>query len=379
MTPHERYRLVTRFGSLDGLRALAILAVIWHHGPGHQASLLLLRHGYFGVHLFFVVSGFLITTLLIRERGATGRISLRNFYVRRTLRIFPLYYSTIAVYVLLVWAFRLHEPAGREFFGNLPYFLTYTSNWFVGTGSIGTGPIFVLAWSLATEEQFYCTWPWVEKYGGSRWPTILICFVSAFAFCVTAGWMNRLLPDASFVTTVILSVSLPIGLGVLLAHLVDSPSGFRAVSSVLGHRASSIVSLSALGLALLVETPTVVIYCLLAVLVATCVVREDHYLAPILKIRIITRIGVVSYGMYLFHALVYNLLSLIDIPLRILPDRESVSGFLVAASVTFLIAGASYDHFEARLLRLKERFASGVSAGPARALREPVTEDVAQA
>ena len=99
MSESESRRFVeTRhFPALDGLRGLSILAVIWHHAVDPAGI-----WGYFGVSLFFAISGFLITTLLLRERAATGRISLRNFYMRRTLRIFPLYYAVVALYVVVV-------------------------------------------------------------------------------------------------------------------------------------------------------------------------------------------------------------------------------------------------------------------------------------
>src|ERR1700737_4925463 len=98
------------FKSLDGLRALSILGVLWMHawfvsGPEylHQLERIpVLRMGTFGVDVFFGISGFLITTLLLRGRSKNGKVSLRSFYLRRSLRIWPLYYATLFFYVLLV-------------------------------------------------------------------------------------------------------------------------------------------------------------------------------------------------------------------------------------------------------------------------------------
>jgi peptidoglycan/LPS O-acetylase OafA/YrhL len=89
------YRRRPEFLSLDGLRCLSILAVVWHHSLTAPASGRLLNLGFLGVDLFFVISGFLIVTLLLRERFLSGTISLEKFYLRRTLRIFPLYYGLI--------------------------------------------------------------------------------------------------------------------------------------------------------------------------------------------------------------------------------------------------------------------------------------------
>jgi peptidoglycan/LPS O-acetylase OafA/YrhL len=96
---------------LDGLRCLSIAAVIWHHAGGTRHSGLLFR-GHHGVSLFFAISGFLITTLLLRERVRNGQVSLGRFYGRRTLRIFPLYYAVIALYVALVYLLDRRSDAG---------------------------------------------------------------------------------------------------------------------------------------------------------------------------------------------------------------------------------------------------------------------------
>lgn len=150
--PWDKFRAQTRFGSLDGLRCFAILAVIWHHGAG-LGSTGFASQGYYGVPLFFAISGFLITTLLLRERSEAGSISLRKFYARRALRIFPLYYAVLGLYAVLLWL-RPSLDGTEEFFRKLPLFAVYLTNW------INTpGMKFGFGWSLAVEEQFYATWP----------------------------------------------------------------------------------------------------------------------------------------------------------------------------------------------------------------------------
>lgn len=106
MSPHTRYLSQRHFGSLDGLRCLCIIAVLWHHAPVTEVvqQPLLLRRGFVGVDFFFVLSGFLITTLLLREESSTGRISLRGFYFRRALRILPVYFLLVTA-VILYWIF----------------------------------------------------------------------------------------------------------------------------------------------------------------------------------------------------------------------------------------------------------------------------------
>jgi Acyltransferase family len=96
----DRFSAMHRFGALDGLRALSVIAVIWHHTSGMSGpATAIAGKGYLGVDFFFAKGGFLITTLLVREQKATARISLRKFYARRTLRIFSLYYVTLLLYI----------------------------------------------------------------------------------------------------------------------------------------------------------------------------------------------------------------------------------------------------------------------------------------
>src|SRR5262245_53398656 len=104
---HDAYRSRRVFGSLDGLRGLSIAAVVWHHTQqekqGLGAYLPGARLGFLDVDLFFVLNSFLIMTPLLRERERSGTISLRDFYARRALRIFPLYYGVLLAFTLLYW------------------------------------------------------------------------------------------------------------------------------------------------------------------------------------------------------------------------------------------------------------------------------------
>ena len=133
--------------SLDGLRAISILLVLVAHTSDGIAGTRTL--GSFGVRVFFVISGFLITTLLLAEMERSGSINLRHFYFRRTLRIFPPYYIFVAVVALLMTFGVVSAPANRYWPA-----LTYTSNWF-DPHSWWLGH----TWSLSVEEQFYLAWP----------------------------------------------------------------------------------------------------------------------------------------------------------------------------------------------------------------------------
>ena len=144
---------------LDGMRALAVLAVMVYHANNSW-----LPGGFLGVEMFFVISGYLITLLLIGEHERTGTVSLREFYLRRARRLLP------ALFVLLIGLSIYTALFKRDVLGQLRgdviAALTYVSNWYqiwVGQGYTATGDFAPLRhlWSLAVEEQFYLVWPLV--------------------------------------------------------------------------------------------------------------------------------------------------------------------------------------------------------------------------
>jgi peptidoglycan/LPS O-acetylase OafA/YrhL len=229
----SRFHEVRMFGSLDGLRALSILGVMWFHSwwgtPYYYSTLVrlpVLRFGEWGVNIFFVISGFLITTLLFRERQQFGQISIRNFYIRRSLRIWPLYYATIAIYVVIMLFFDKRPGRATTFFHYLPGFLTYTYTWCI-TPKWPTGP-FNLAWTLATEEQFYVFWPPVLRLLRGAWASLVITTLIAFRLAAGYGWTSRILRQGSLPERIVLTISVPICLGVLLSASNLGPQMVRA-------------------------------------------------------------------------------------------------------------------------------------------------------
>ncbi len=195
---------------LDGIRAIAAGLVVFSHffppSTVHDAT----NWGYVGVRLFFVLSGFLITGILLdaREITATPRAEiLKNFYARRALRIFPIYYLTLFVLIGIGYLVNASEIAA---------YLTYTANWYI----IWHGPDDLQAvhfWSLAVEEQFYVVWPWLILLLPRRYvlPAIIaaICLAVAVRFTLvmqrtsviaitfnTVGCLDALARERSWLT-----------------------------------------------------------------------------------------------------------------------------------------------------------------------------------
>jgi peptidoglycan/LPS O-acetylase OafA/YrhL len=226
VSDHAAFRAKSRFGSLDGLRALSVAGVIWHHSGGGLVASEWAQLGHHGVTLFFAISGFLITTLLLREKDQRGAIDLRAFYIRRALRIFPLYYAVLLVYVVVVFAMERHSKVGQDFFPNLIYYATYTSNWFV---ALDGRVIFYFSWSLAAEEQFYLVWPPLMKRLGTRARALAVTAAVVVAIAVLDVLLPRWLPDSSvaqMALRVVHNIPLAIIAGVVAALMLHDPRWF---------------------------------------------------------------------------------------------------------------------------------------------------------
>jgi peptidoglycan/LPS O-acetylase OafA/YrhL len=141
------------FPALDGLRALSVLLVVYQHAANKTPAMRRFQ-GNLGVDIFFVLSGFLITFLLNREKCETGKVDLAAFYVRRAFRILPIYSVVLATYILLT-RFSGYGDKWQEMKGELPYFLTFCNEL---APTFHYGP-FSLTWTLGIEEKFYLVWP----------------------------------------------------------------------------------------------------------------------------------------------------------------------------------------------------------------------------
>ncbi len=349
---HEEFLRTRIFPGLDGLRCLSIVLVVAYHVSGMHTHFL--GRGYLGVSLFFAISGFLITSLLLRERDSHGHISLARFYGRRSLRIFPLYYAVLAAYVVLTLVFEKGSEKA-DFFANLPAFLTYTSNWFVPLEP-EKRIIFYFAWSLATEEQFYLMWPGVMRVA-HRWGAVFF-MTGLLAISLWAPWAvqtERL--DGSLLSVRILaSFAPPICMGCLAAYALHSPRGFAWVYRGLGQRWVPVLMMALVLLA--VETPGTPYWLtslLMTGLVVSSCIRTDHLLMPVLTLRPLRYVGMISYGIYLMHMIALNLAR------RAVPGQGFALYFPLTMALSVLMAGLSYRYFESRFLRLKERLAAGHS------------------
>ncbi len=343
---HASYLATRTFGSLDGLRALSILGVVWHHTQQGVHSLRMAYRGFLGVDLFFVISGFLIVTLLLRERRRTGTISLKKFYIRRFLRIFPPYYGVLALVAII--AFLKPGDQSNVIRRDLPYALFYISN------LVPMLSILNPTWSLSVEEQFYLVVPALQKLARPAFPAVIVVAYLLVSLPPFGFFPNWKLPDFFRETTFG-----PILLGVMLALVLDHPTGYRWTSQVLGYWIAPAIA----GVLVLLACnhpaddisgfPRMAIHLSLVALLAACVSRERHVLAPLLRLWPIRRIGAVSYGIYLYHLLARHL---VKAGMKFAGIDSQALFFLTTAVCAWIVAELSYHLYESRFLALKSRW-----------------------
>jgi peptidoglycan/LPS O-acetylase OafA/YrhL len=358
---HAAFAATRVFGGLDGLRALSITWVLWHHTYEVPTAWKATERGFLGVDLFFVISGFLIVTLLLRERDRRGDISLRDFYVRRFLRIFPVYYGLLFGLTLVYLTVGRHASTRDAFFSDLPWALAYLSNW------VSLQTFLTITWSLSAEEQFYLLWPPLQQLGrrlGTSWvwPVlgVLLAVSQAIHFGLVDPLFARLGLSPGEPAMLKQTGFTPILLGVGLAHLLHAPGSHAVVARVVGGRFAPIVALALLAAVASVPGdditgwPRLSMHLVMTALVAAVVIRENHALMPALRLAPVVRVGALSYGMYLFHMLcrdpVQRLLARLD-----LADAHALF-FLGTFLLTVLVAELSFRFYESRFLALKHRF-----------------------
>jgi peptidoglycan/LPS O-acetylase OafA/YrhL len=332
-----------RFAALDGLRAFAAAAVVWHHA--NQGAT-----GFFnrsiGVTTFFIISGFLITRILLREREQTETIRIGRFWMRRVLRIFPLYYAVLAVYVLLVARMEHGTQSGAGFWASLPYFLTFTTNWFVDR-TPGERVIFYFAWSLAVQEQFYLFWPVILRYVRKRNAiAIPLAFLLVSDLAMWTGVVPNL--EGSLVYRMVASLDSPIFFGVLAAIILESERGFRLVHRVAGQPWSIPAAASLVLLPVWYPgEPRDLFGLSITYFVAACVLAP-RWTTRIVATPVALHIGNVSYGIFLMHMLALNAVR------RLLPDAGPMLVFALGFPLVVLVATASHRWFEQPFMRLRD-------------------------
>jgi len=336
-----------RIRSLDGLRAVSIALVVVSHvalewlGPkrGHALGVL----GGLGVRIFFVISGFLITTLLLRELTSTGSVSLARFYARRSLRIFPACYAYIAVVAAL---------AGAGIIALRPHDLAFAATY---TMSYAPSPSWWLGhlWSLSVEEQFYLLWPGVLALAGRRrgervgWAAVIAGPILRLLWWVAVP-EGRLLIGRAFPTVVD-----ALAMGCLCAFREDWQAAARRLKTsrlwLIALSLFLVVLIPQDDLPPLVRRPFRLVFDtmangLIASWLLGSVAVATGLMDRILNSRPMVALGVVSYSLYLWQQLFIrlSLLGGLSLPL-------AVAASLGAATISYWLLERPLSTLRGRL------------------------------
>jgi peptidoglycan/LPS O-acetylase OafA/YrhL len=361
-------RPAPRVVELDGLRGIAILLVLVFHFTPSSGPLRLLAHvfqiGWSGVDLFFVLSGYLITGILLDTAGRPHYY--RNFFVRRSLRIFPLYYACLLLYAFLTfhpspihWHDYLHA-------GDALWYFFYAGNFHVFLRNAWPGAaILTLLWSLQVEEQFYWSFPFIVAAVKRR--TLAIILLASII--------------AAFLIRLSLVIALPsnlVGAYVLMPCRMDALAMGGLVAIAFREKPEWLNSPRILQLTLLCaavflsvcifssETPwspamrtlgyTALDLAFTGVLILLIGLRRPG-LVKLCRIRALTWLGTISYGLYLLHIPALTVVDRWLGPALHLAPRGSAA-FCVSFALAIAAASLSWLAFESQVLRLKTRFSA---------------------
>ena len=337
--------------ALNGIRALAVVMVILHHLGVSEWEL-----GDLGVIAFFVLSGFLITWLILKESERNGNISIRHFYIRRALRLLPAFYLFCFAYVGIAMSMRRYDP-WDQYLAALFYFNDYY-RWLHPSAHIPLDH----TWSLAVEEQFYLLWPWVCVFCKCNRRKLIHVLLATIVLVAAGRIVYQVLfsGDHNVVYYSFHTRADSLAIGCLLAVLFRSGTNYTWLALLIRHTFAPVVVIVLLVLSVWLETRFGQAYqhtvglmiwpILLAILMVQLIAQSDRPAWNWIDREPLNTMGRWSYAAYLWHWLVdYILVSrfttvplLAKLPLAILPS--------------FGIAALSHYSVERPFLILRNRF-----------------------
>lgn len=350
------------YPALDGLRGLAILLVVVYHNFGF---INVFFFGWLGVDLFFVLSGFLITDILLKTVGKKGY--LKNFYIRRVLRIFPLYYLCLILFLIVLPQTTIQLDV-QYYVDHQVWLWTYLQNWIYTFQSPGQTNALNHLWSLAVEEQFYLLWPLAVLI--IRKPGYLLLFISLVLVAVLGlrllVWINQISDLAYFNLYTFTRID-GLCIGCMIALLQRVKSNFL-------ERNKAIIVLCFAGLNFgfffvnrryqfsfpyLAFAGYTTFAMMFGLLVNEAVTRQSKLINLLFNNPLLKFFGKISYGFYVFHWPVYLLLFPYLLPWISKLTNGTLVQFLVSVVATIaaiVISWLSYQYFEKYFLKLKDKF-----------------------
>ena len=330
--------------SLDGYRGIAILLVLIEHT---FPSALLPFNGGYGVYIFFGISGFLITTLLLKEKAKTGRVSLRMFYIRRVLRIFPVAYLMIFVLLIINFVLDLEIPSS-EFLGAALY-LQNTSLFSVDHSYLSH------YWSLSIEEQFYFIFPAFIRGRAGIYIAIVFLLI-ALAPVISYLHVFGIVTSRSFVLIDEILRFMP---ALLIGSLFSVVLCYRVITipARIPYRSVIVLFLLIAG-GYLISQPAILLstsvaftvaYVLVGLMIVLSLVPGNDPMFRLLNNRVLATIGIYSYSIYIWQQIFAK-----HRPWRgMFPGSDSD---ILNLAVLAVVCYVSYNFYEKKFLLLKDRF-----------------------
>jgi peptidoglycan/LPS O-acetylase OafA/YrhL len=395
---------------LDGIRALAAFLVISTHWPNNMLSL---KFGWIGVNIFFVLSGFLITRILLNEKQKALKVYLSNFYYKRALRIFPLYYAYLIVAFLLIILITNYKPgllnysewkaAYNSVIHDYPYYLSYTYNLKINlryffNWSDSSNKYFGHLWSLSLEEQFYLIFPFIVYFTSNKALkviTVLILVICPLLRLWAVLFGVHLVSDTYwfgeffYSNTFCQSDALFTGVALAVFNIKNTKSYFNffiAAAIWLAAGFACFICLRKAGYFLVpfksfgydfpgfwfmertkywfINIRPFYMYTLVNLLAGALILPaiNGRPLFPFIFLKKwMAYLGKISYGIYIFHnPVLATLIVIADMKLggwyklTQTPLKE-VFGFVIYLIIVISIAHLSYQYFEKRILKYKNR------------------------
>ena len=353
------------FPNLDGLRFFAFLFVFISHSVifiWQRAYFLVI--GDLGVSFFFVLSGFLITYLLFFEKENSGHIELSSFYLRRILRIWPVYFIVLFIGIIF----------SKLVFTGLPFVTTFDTAsifWYLGFLSnfwiinhAGTSTILVVLWSISVEEQFYLVWPVILKIIKKRFIPIFLylLIIIAVIFRIVNSANYNMISYSTF------SIMADLAMGALFGYISFNLPNLRdKIANSLTKR--KVIYIYTIFIALfLIRIYTYLIIprslryisasilpVLFSFIFAFIIFEQNYSKNSFFKassLKTISYLGRISYGLYAYHMIAFTLIFSILLKLEI---QSKILVTIFSFSLTILVSHVSYKYIEQKILKLKER------------------------
>lgn len=371
------------FPNLDGLRFISFLVVFLYHGHLSIFSYLkdaqprvyaviefLFQHGNLGVNFFFVLSGFLITYLLIKEKEFTGRIHVPNFYVRRILRIWPLYY--LCVFVGFVGFGLLKKMSGEPIVENADpwYYILFAANFDI----MHTWPekpdalLLSVLWSVAVEEQFYLTWPLILSMVPLKRFKFVFPIIILFSLVFRSFYTGN--DDFEFGVRYFHTFSVigDMALGGLFAYLVSYENKFKEFITNMPKWIIAAIYLLTFCVTLFKDNifiagiPVIFERIVIAFFFGMIILEQNYAKHSLFKMgdfKLVSKLGIYTYGLYCLHFMgLYFAIKFMNLlHLNGSLNWVSFSMILLALFISVIVSLMSYHLYEKWFLRLKDKFA----------------------